>query len=68
MDGVYRLKRMLGLRVFVGLLVLDLLEYFVGSRMNSGALIPLAVLAVPSTWLIVRFYMHFAQLRQGGGH
>ena len=68
MDDVYRRKRRLGMLVFVGLLVLDLAEYFVGSRMQSGALIPLALLAAPSTWLIVRFYMHIAQLRLGGDH
>ena len=68
MDDVYRRKIRLGMLVFVGLLVFDLVEYFVGSGMQSGALLPLILLAVPSVWLIIRFYMHIAQLRQKGGH
>ena len=68
MDDIYRRKIRLGLFVFAALLVFDLVEYFVGSGMQSGAMIPLVLLAAPSIWLIARFYMHIAQLRQKGGH
>ena len=68
MDDAYRRKIRLGQYVFVGLLVLDLVEYFIGAGMRSGALIPLALLAVASGWLIIRFYMHIAQLRHKGEH
>ncbi len=66
MDDVYRRKIRSGLLVFVGLLVLDLVEFAVGAGMRSGALVPLALLGVASAWLILRFYMHIAQLRRGG--
>lgn len=62
----YRRKVRLGVRVFAGLLALDVLEYVVGVSMRTGSTLPLAILALPTAWLIMRYYMHIQQVRRGG--
>ncbi len=53
----------LGLWVFVGLFVIDLLEAAVGIGLRRGALVPLIALMLPAAWLILRYFMHIDQLR-----
>ncbi len=65
-DRTLRRKLQLGGWVMLGLLTLDGIEFAIGSQMKRGALIPLIVLALVSTWLIARFYMHIRQLRRRG--
>lgn len=61
-------KLRLGLWVFVGLFVIDVLEAAVGIGLRRGALIPLVVLMFPAAWLILRYFMHIDQLRAGREH
>lgn len=66
MEGPDRAAKMrLGWVVFVVLVVLEVAEYFVGTGMKTGSLVPLVVLAVAAGWPIVRYYMHVQQLRRG---
>lgn len=57
-------KMRLGLWVFGWLVLLEVGEFVVG-RTLSRTLIPLIILALPADWLILRYYMHFDQLRKG---
>ncbi len=56
-------KRMrLGLIIFIVLMIVEVVEYFVGIGLDSRATIPLALLAVPGAGLIVYYFMHISQL------
>ncbi len=57
-----RTKMRLGAQVFVGLVLLDVVEYLVATTVQR-TLVWLVLLALPQAWLIVRFYMHVRQLR-----
>ena len=67
MRSVPGLKRMLALGyvVFGGLIVIKIVEYFIGSRMKSGGWVYLTVLSIAASWLILRFFMHIQQLKSG---
>ena len=58
-------KMRLGLWVLGWLVVIEVVEFVVGVNLKH-ALIPLVILAVPPTWLILRYFMHIDQLRGGG--
>jgi cytochrome c oxidase subunit IV len=56
-------KRMrLGLVIFIVLMIVEVVEYYVGVGFDRGATIPLVVLAVPGAGLIVYYFMHISQL------
>jgi hypothetical protein len=67
-DESYARKLRVGTYTLVGLLILDIVEYAVGVGFNRGSTLPLAVLAIPQAWLILRYFMHVLQLRRGGEH
>ena len=52
----------LGLIVFFALMVIEIVEYFVGIKVLRGKLIYMAVLAIPGSWLIVQYFMHIHDL------
>ena len=56
-------KLRLGLVVFGILMVIEIVEYVVGTTLHSGAWRILAPLAVVGAWPIVRYYMHINQLK-----
>ncbi len=63
MNGsVLSAKVRLGVVIFAVLLIIEAVEYVVGSTMTSGALWILVVLAVPGAGLIAYYYMHIRQL------
>lgn len=55
-------KMRLGLIVFGVLIILEIVEYFVGVRMHKGARWPLAFLAVIAALPILWSFMHVKQL------
>jgi hypothetical protein len=61
--SVLRRKLALGYAVFGSLIVIKIVEYFVGTRIHSGGWAYLAILAIISSWLIFYFFMHIYQLR-----
>lgn len=52
-----------GRTVFIGLAVLTVAEYVVAISLTAVAL--LLVLALAKAWLIVVYFMHIGQLREG---
>ncbi len=58
-------KMRLGGWVLGWLVVIEVVEYVVGVTLRH-ALIPLVILAIPPTWLILRYFMHIDQLRGRG--
>ena len=52
----------LGLIVFFALMVIEIVEYFVGIKVLRGNLIYMVVLAIPGSWLIVHYFMHIHDL------
>lgn len=66
MEGERLRRRMrLGARVFAVLVILEVVEYTVGTTLEH-ALIPLVFLALAASWPILRYFMHVEQLRRGG--
>ncbi|MBM3943916.1 MAG: hypothetical protein FJ317_00295 [SAR202 cluster bacterium] len=56
-------KRMrLGLIVFAGLIVLEIVEYVLGVTIKRGSWPILMILAIIGSWPIVHYYMHVTQL------
>lgn len=51
-----------GLWVFLALMLVEIIEYVVGTRIKQGNWPLLAVLAVPGSGLIIYYFMHLAQL------
>jgi hypothetical protein len=66
MDPQLARELRLGLRVFLGLFVIDVVEAAVGIGLRRGAVTPLAILMLPAAWLILRYFMHIDRLRGGG--
>ena len=56
-------KLKLGYVVFVILVVTKIVEYLIGTRLHSGALPYLALLAVLASWIILYYFMHIGELR-----
>ena len=56
-------KLRLGLVVFGILMVIEIVEYVVGTSMKSRAWLILAPLAVVGAWPIVLYFMHINQLK-----
>jgi heme/copper-type cytochrome/quinol oxidase subunit 4 len=57
----------LGAVVYVGLIVLDAIE-FVVAQVARQTLLWMALLAIPQAGLILWFYMHLGQLRREEAH
>ncbi len=58
-------QEILGLAVLSALLVLEVIEYFIGIRISPGALPLLILLTVPGAGVIIWFFMHLPQLWGG---
>lgn len=54
----------LGGWVFAWLVVVEVLEYLAGITLEH-TLVVLVLLAIPGSWLILRYYMHIDRLRGG---
>ncbi len=55
-------KLRLGFYVFGVLMVIELIEFVIGTRVKNGAWPFLGVLAVIGAWPILRYFMHLPQL------
>lgn len=64
-SGTLTDKQALGVRVFVGLAVLTVVEWFAARW--PGALVWLAAIALAKTGLIAEYFMHYSQLVRPGG-
>lgn len=52
----------LGFQVFAALMVLTILEYFIGKGFLGGSLMILAIIALAKAGLIIQFFMHIYRL------
>ncbi|MBI2941921.1 MAG: cytochrome C oxidase subunit IV family protein [Chloroflexi bacterium] len=52
----------LGVQVLIGLAVLTVTEYAISAALPRGAIFPLIVIALAKAGLILRYFMHMAQL------
>lgn len=57
-------KFRLGYVVFAVLIVIEIIEYAVGTRLRSGSWPYLGVLAVIGAWPILQYFMHIFELRR----
>lgn len=57
--------RGIGRNVFIGLAVATAVEYVVATADIPGALMFILVIALAKAWLIVVYFMHVGQLREG---
>lgn len=62
--GDVRSKFRLGYIVFGILIVIEIIEYGVGTRLRSGSWPYLGILAVIGAWPILRYFMHIFELRR----
>ena len=56
-------KVRIGFVVLAVLVATKIVEYLVGTRLHSGALPYLALLAIVAVWPILYYFMHIGELR-----
>ncbi|GEM_PF-900183 len=56
-------KLRLGTLVFAVLVVIEVVEYFVGTMLQSGSWPFLGILALAGAWPILYYFMHIRQLK-----
>ena len=59
-----RFKLRLGLIVFGVLLVIEIVEYVLGTTMKTGNWPYLGLLAIIGAWPILQYFMHIFELRR----
>ena len=57
-------KAKTGYLVLAALLVIEIVEYLVGTLLTGGALPYLALLAIVGAWPILYYFMHIGELRR----
>ncbi|MBI4289168.1 MAG: cytochrome C oxidase subunit IV family protein [Chloroflexi bacterium] len=62
--GDLQRKLRLGYVVFGVLMVIEIVEYVVGTGLRSGNWPYLGILAIVGAWPILRYFMHIQQLRK----
>ncbi len=63
-DGLRR-KLNVGFWVIGALIAMKIIEYFLGTRLHTGAWPYLAILALGGAILVLYFFMHIGQLGRG---